>query len=82
MKITDLKLTPLVQAFLDAGRELSYDVLDVNGASQLGQLLSLLVIQELGTHSWFNQPTNHAAGDAPYVNLKKKIAGMDIINES
>ena len=39
MKITDLKLTPLVQAFLDAGRELSYDVLDVNGASQLGEIL-------------------------------------------
>jgi len=36
MKITDLQRTPLVDAFLDAGRELSYDVLDVNGASQLG----------------------------------------------
>jgi len=45
MKITDLKLTPLVQAFLDAGRELSYDVLDVNGASQLGESLSLLGLE-------------------------------------
>ena len=37
MKIADLQLTPLVEAFLDAGRELSYEVLDVNGASQLGK---------------------------------------------
>ena len=36
MKIADLQLTPLVEAFLDAGRELSYGVLDVNGANQLG----------------------------------------------
>jgi len=37
MKIADLQLTPLVEAFLNAGRELSYDVLDVNGPNQLGQ---------------------------------------------
>ena len=37
MKIADLQLTPLVEAFLNAGRELSYDVLDVNGPSQLGK---------------------------------------------
>jgi len=36
MKIADLQLTPLVEAFLDAGRELSYEVLDVNGPNQLG----------------------------------------------
>lgn len=36
MKIADLQLTPLVEAFLDAGRELSYEVLDVNGATMLG----------------------------------------------
>ena len=38
MKIADLQLTPLVEAFLDAGRELSYEVLDVNGPTQLGNL--------------------------------------------
>jgi len=37
MKIADLQLTPLVEAFLDAGRELHYDILDVNGANQLGK---------------------------------------------
>ena len=37
MKIADLQLTPLVEAFLDAGRELSYEVLDVNGATMLGE---------------------------------------------
>jgi len=42
MKIADLQLTPLVEAFLDAGRELSYDVLDVNGANQHGKPLSVL----------------------------------------
>jgi len=41
MKIADLQLTPLVEAFLDAGRELHYDVLDVNGPSQLGICSSL-----------------------------------------
>jgi len=41
MKIADLQLTPLVEAFLDAGRELSYEVLDVNGPTQLGNLSSV-----------------------------------------
>jgi len=41
MKIADLQLTPLVEAFLDAGRELGYDVLDVNGANQNGRSLSI-----------------------------------------
>ena len=41
MKIADLQLTPLVEAFLDAGRELSYEVLDVNGQTQLGELSSI-----------------------------------------
>jgi choline dehydrogenase len=36
MKISDLEKTPLVDMFLDAGRELGYDVTDVNGANQLG----------------------------------------------
>ena len=37
MKISDLELTPLVEAFLDAGRELGYDLTDVNGHQQLGK---------------------------------------------
>lgn len=41
MKIADLQLTPLVEAFLDAGRELSYEVLDVNGQTQLGNQSSM-----------------------------------------
>lgn len=36
MKIADLEKTPLVDAFLDAGRELGYGVTDVNGPNQLG----------------------------------------------
>jgi choline dehydrogenase len=36
MKIADLNKTPLVEAFLDAGRELGYDIVDVNGPQQLG----------------------------------------------
>jgi len=36
MKISDLDKTPLVAAFLDAGRELGYDITDVNGREQLG----------------------------------------------
>ena len=40
MKIADLQLTPLVEAFLDAGRELHYDVLDVNGPRQLGKSIN------------------------------------------
>lgn len=36
MKIADFKRTPLVQAFLDAGLDLGYKILDINGADQLG----------------------------------------------
>jgi len=36
MKISDLTQTRLVKAFLDAGKELGYDVIDVNGRQQLG----------------------------------------------
>ena len=40
MKISDLDKTPLVDAFLDAGKELGYDIIDVNGARQLGKHVS------------------------------------------
>lgn len=36
MKIADLQMTPLVDAFLDAGRELGYEINDVNGRNPLG----------------------------------------------
>jgi choline dehydrogenase len=36
MKISDLSETRLVKAFLDAGKELGYDIVDVNGRNQLG----------------------------------------------
>lgn len=36
MKISDLSETRLVKAFLAAGRELGYDITDVNGRNQLG----------------------------------------------
>ena len=37
MKVSDLEKTPLVEAFLDAGKQLGYDILDVNGSNQLGK---------------------------------------------
>ena len=37
MKVSDLAKTPLVDAFLTAGKELGYPVLDVNGPDQLGK---------------------------------------------
>lgn len=37
MKVMDLAMTPLVETFLEAGRELGYKVLDVNGPDQLGK---------------------------------------------
>lgn len=36
MKVMDLARTPLVEAFLEGGRELGYSNLDVNGPDQLG----------------------------------------------
>ena len=36
MKISDLDKTPLVDVFLDAGKELGYDETDINGANQIG----------------------------------------------
>jgi len=46
MKVMDLARTPLVEAFLEGGRELGYSNLDVNGPDQLGRLklYSLLLI--------------------------------------
>jgi len=57
MKIADLQLTPLVEAFLDAGRELSYEVLDVNGPSQLGEPLVFNFI--LGRHQGLRFPVKY-----------------------
>ena len=37
MKIADLQMTPLVESFLESGRELGYDITDVNGPQQLGE---------------------------------------------
>lgn len=47
MKISDLEKTPLVEAFLNAGRELGYDVTDVNGRNQLGLCTIVLCIIQL-----------------------------------
>ena len=38
MKVADLQMTPLIDSFLESGRELGYDITDVNGPHQLGQL--------------------------------------------
>ena len=32
-------------------------------------------------YSKINQSINHAAGDAPYVSLKKRIAGVDTVHD-
>lgn len=44
MKIMDLAKTPLVETFLEAGRELGYSISDVNGPDQLGTLKFILFI--------------------------------------
>ena len=38
MKVADLQMTPLVESFLNSGRELGYDITDVNGPQQIGLL--------------------------------------------
>ena len=43
MKIADFKRTPLVQAFLDAGIDLGYKIIDINGAEQLGKIFSVIL---------------------------------------
>ncbi len=37
MKVEDLQKTPLVRMFLQAGKELGFDIRDVNGAQQIGR---------------------------------------------
>ena len=39
MVVSDLEKTPLVDVFLEAGKQIGCDVLDVNGQKQLGKHL-------------------------------------------
>ena len=36
LKFCDLKKTPLIDAFLEAGQELGHPIIDINGKEQLG----------------------------------------------
>jgi len=39
----------------------------------------VVILSRLSLRQSINQSINHAAGDAPYVNLKKRIAGADTV---
>ena len=61
MKIGDLQRTPLVEAFLEAGTELGHEIVDINGANQLGairQIYSTVLFS--ATLPWFLKVTIHS----------------------
>ena len=43
MKVCDMQRTPLVEAFLNAGKQLGYDITDINASQQLGTVWAIII---------------------------------------
>lgn len=68
MKVVDLKKTPLIDAFLNAGKELGHPIVDINGRDQLGWYFS-----PFSAIADYDQPTHSYALCTGFSNAQGNI---------